>query len=235
VSDARAAFYARTGSKWDDLVSLLHVPYTLWHLSYVVVGAALASTVDWLILSGTLAAFAVGLGIGAHALDEVKSRPLSTGLTDRVLWMIGIGAMVVATGIAVIGSFQVSPWVMAWGVVGVLLAVGYALEWPVIHTDLGFGLAWGAFPLVVGFWAQTQALSASVVVAAAAATLLSLAQRALSTPARYVRRRTRDSVVEFDGAERWDRGELLQTWERPLRLLAWAMVALALGLISTHL
>jgi hypothetical protein len=41
--------------------------------------------------------------------------------------------------------------------------------------------------------------------------------------------------VEFDGAERWDRGELLQTWERPLRLLAWAMVALALGLISTHL
>ncbi|HSO49122.1 MAG TPA: hypothetical protein VLS86_01130 [Acidimicrobiia bacterium] len=235
MSDGRPAFYARPGSSWDDLVSLLHVPYTLWHLSYVVIGAALAPTVDWLILSGTLAAFAVGLGIGAHALDEVKSRPLSTGLTDRVLWLIGIGAMVVATGIAVVGSFQVSPWVMAWGVVGVFLAVGYALEWPVIHTDLGFGLAWGAFPVVVGYWAQTQAISVSVVVAAAAATLLSLAQRALSTPARFVRRRTRESVVEFDGEVRWDRAELLQTWERPLRLLAWAMVALALGLISTHL
>lgn len=235
MSDGRAAFYTRTGSKWDDLISLLHVPYTLWHLSYVVVGAALAPTVDWLILSGTLAAFAVGLGIGAHALDEVKSRPLSTGLTDRALWLIGIGAMAVAIGIAVVGSFQVSPWVMAWGVVGVLLAVGYALEWPVIHTDLGFGLAWGAFPLLVGYWAQTQAISTSVVMAAAAATLLSLAQRALSTPARYVRRRTRESVVEFDGGVRWDRAELLHTWERPLRLLAWAMVALALGLISTHL
>jgi hypothetical protein len=78
-------------------------------------------------------------------------------------------------------------------------------------------------------------MSASVVVVAAAATLLSLAQRALSTPARHVRRRTRESVVEFDGGVRWDRAELLQTWERPLRLLAWAMVALALGLISTHL
>jgi hypothetical protein len=234
VSDG-PAFYARTGSKWDDLVSLLHVPYTLWHLSYVVIGAALAPTVDWLILSGTLAAFAVGLGIGAHALDEVESRPLSTGLSDRVLWMIGIGAMLLATGIAVVGSFQVSPWVMAWGVVGVFLAVGYALEWPVIHTDLGFGLAWGAFPVVVGYWAQTQAISVSLVVAAAAATLLSLAQRALSTPARFVRRRTRESVVEFDGEVRWDRAELLQTWERPLRLLAWAMVALAIGLISTHL
>jgi len=235
VSDQLAAFYARTGSRWHDLGSILHVPYTLWHLSYVVIGAALAPTLDWMILSGTIAAFALGLGIGAHALDEVKSRPLGTGLSDRALWMIGTGAMVMSAGVAVAGALVVSPWVALWGAAGIVLAVGYALEWPIVHTDIGFAVAWGAFPVFVGYWAQTQAISSAVVIIAGATTLLSLAQRALSTPARFVRRHTRNSVVEFDENRRWDRGGLLRTWEQPLRLLAWTIGAFALGLLSTHL
>jgi hypothetical protein len=230
----RPAFYAPTGSVVGDIVSLLHVPYTLWHLSYVPIGAALAPALDWVILAGTLVAFTFGLGIGAHALDEVKSRPLGTRLSDRALWSLGIGAMAVSLGIAVIGAYVVSPWIIAWGVAGVLLAVGYALEWPILHTDLGFGLAWGAFPVLVGYWAQTQTITGAVVVVAGVATLLSLAQRALSTPARFLRRRTREAMVSFDGDRQWDRAQLLQTWEKPLRLLTWTTVALAVGLILTH-
>lgn len=228
------AFYARTGSTGRDLVALLHIPYTSWHLSYVVIGASLAMTLDWAILGGTVAAFAIGLGVGAHALDEVQSRPLSTGLSDAALWTLGIGAMTVSLGVAVMGAFVVSPWVAVWGVAGVLLAVGYALEWPVIHTDLGFGVAWGAFPVVVGYWAQTRTVTGSVLIVAAAATLLSLAQRALSTPARFVRRRTEEARAEFDRDRQWDRAELLASWERPLRLLAWTSVALAVGLLAAH-
>lgn len=231
----RPAFYAPTGSVVGDLVSLLHIPYTLWHLSYVAIGAALAPTLDWRTLVGTLAAFAVGLGIGAHALDEVKSRPLGTGLTNRALWSLGLGAMAVSLAIAVIGAVVVSPWVLAWGVAGVLLAVGYAREWPVLHTDLGFGLAWGAFPFLVGYWAQAQAISGAVIIVAGVATLLSLAQRALSTPARFVRRHTKEAGASFDGDRQWDRMELLQTWEKPLRLLTWTTVALAIGLLLTHI
>jgi len=234
VSERRPAFYAPTGSVVGDVVSLLHVPYTLWHLSYIPIGAALASTLDLVVLAGTLAAFVFGLGIGAHALDEVKSRPLGTRLSDRALWSLGIGAMAVSMGIALVGGFVVSPWVPLWAAAGILLAVGYALEWPVLHTDLGFGLAWGAFPLLVGYWAQTGAVTLPVVVMAGAATLLSLAQRALSTPARFVRRRTGDAVTHFDGDRQWDRVELLHTWEKPLRLLTWTALALALGLILTH-
>ncbi|HYJ23963.1 MAG TPA: hypothetical protein VE027_03080 [Acidimicrobiia bacterium] len=234
MSDRRPAFYAPTGSLTGDFVSLLHAPYTLWHLSYVPIGAALAAELDWFILGGTLVAFAVGLGVGAHALDEVKSRPLGTRISDRALWSVGIGAMLVSLAIAVIGSFVVSPWVLLWAIAGIFLAVGYALEWPFLHSDVGFGLAWGAFPLLVGYWAQTMTITLPVIVMAAMACLLSLAQRALSTPARFVRRRTGEAVTVFDGERSWDRGQLLQTWEKPLRLLTWTTVTLAIGLLLTH-
>ncbi len=224
------AFYARTGSPGRDLMSLLHLPYTLWHLSYVAIGAAVAVTMDWGVLGGTLAAFAIGLGIGAHALDEVKSRPLGTGLSDRFLWWLGAGAMFVSLVIAGIGAVVVSPWVIAWAALGVTLAIGYALEWPLVHTDLGFGLAWGAFPVIVGYWAQSLPLGWPILVVAAAAALLSLAQRALSTPARFVRRRTTEAMARFDDGE-WDRLDLLRTWEKPLRLLTWTTVTLAVGLL----
>ena len=231
----RPAFYAPTGSRRGDFVSLLHIPYTLWHLSYVAIGAALAPELDWRILAGTLTAVGIGLGIGAHALDEVKSRPLRTGFSDLALWLIGLGAMAATLVIAALGAAEVSPWVYAWATAGVLLAMGYAQEWPVIHTDLGFAVAWGAFPALVGYWAQTREVSFPVVIVAVAAVLLSLAQRALSSPARFVRRRTTESVVSFDDDRRWGRGELLKSWETPLRLLTWTTVAIAVGLLSTHL
>lgn len=231
----RPAFYAPTGSRRGDFVSLLHIPYTLWHLAYVSIGAALAPELDWRVFAGTIAAFGIGLGIGAHALDEVKSRPLGTGFSDRTLWLLGYGAMGVTFAIAAVGASEVSPWVYAWAAAGVLLAVGYALEWPAVHTDLGFALAWGAFPVVVGYWAQTRELSLSVVVVSMAAVLLSLAQRTLSTPARFVRRSTTASIVSFDDDRNWSREQLLATWEMPLRLLTWATVAVAIGLLTIHM
>jgi hypothetical protein len=231
----RPAFYAPTGSPWGDFVSLLHIPYTLWHLAYVSIGAALVPEIDWRILSGTLLAFAIGLGIGAHALDEVKSRPLTTGFSDRSLWLMGMGAMAATVAIAIVGAFELSPWVLAWAAAGVLLAVGYALEWPIVHTDLGFAVSWGAFPVVVGHWAQTETISIPVAIVAAAVVWLSLAQRALSTPARFVRRHTTESAANFDGDRSWSRSDLLATWETPLRLLTWTTVAFAIGMLATHI
>ena len=40
--EQRPAFYALATGGWRDYVTLLHPPYTLWHLSYVAIGAALA-------------------------------------------------------------------------------------------------------------------------------------------------------------------------------------------------
>jgi hypothetical protein len=122
---------------------------------------------------------------------------------------------------------------------GIGLAAGYALERPRwIHTDLGFGLAWGGFPILVGYFGQSGTVGVEAVVAAGAATLVSLTQRALSTPARLIRRQTTEAEVRLrtgEDTERWDEERLLDTWEKPLRLLAWAMVALAAGLLIGRL
>ena len=39
-SEPRPAFYALRPGGWRDLVTVLHPPYTLWHVSYVAIGAA---------------------------------------------------------------------------------------------------------------------------------------------------------------------------------------------------
>ena len=40
MSEDRPAFYALAPGGWRDWWTLLHPPYTLWHLSYVALGAA---------------------------------------------------------------------------------------------------------------------------------------------------------------------------------------------------
>lgn len=235
LPSSQPAFYAHTGDLPGDLIALLHPPYTAWHLSYVVYGAVLAPGLDWLALAGTLLAFLFGTGIAAHALDEWHGHPLGTRLSNgMLLWIAGLG-IAGGGGAALIGALALSPWVLAWAAAGTLLMMGYTLEWHrALHSDAGFALTWGAFPVLVGYWAQAGRIDIAAVFVALAATLLSLAQRTLSTQARFVRRKTLDATVHFGqpaGLGDWRRERLLDTWERPLKLLAGAVVMLATGLL----
>ena len=230
------AFYAHPGGPLRDLLAILHPPYTAWHLSYVAIGSALAPEVEWLRLAGTLAAFLLGLGLAAHALDEWQGRPLGTGLPDRVLLGLAVAGFGGALAVAGLGTLVISIWVLPWAIVGIALAAAYALEWPeLLRSDLGFAASWGAFPMLVGFWSQSESLNGEILLAALAATALSLAQRKLSAPARYVRRTTHSASVEFDDEHRWSREQLLGTWELPLKLLAAAVVLLAGALLLRHI
>ena len=229
------AYYARPGTAAGDMLAILHPPYTAWHLSFVAMGAALAPSIDMQRLWGTLVAFFLGTGVAAHALDELKGRPLRTRLSNEALRALGVSGLAGALVVAALGASVISPWVWLWAGVGSLLATGYALERPGwLHTTTGFALAWGGFPALVGFWAQTETISLSALLLAAAASLVSAAQRVLSTPARHVRRRVERAEMRLervDAVEVWDEARILSTWERPLRLLAWSMVVLAAGLV----
>lgn len=235
VTASRPSFYARTGRPLDDLVALLHLPYTAWNLAYVAIGAALAPAIDGLRLGGTLLAFFFGLGIGAHALDELHDRPLSTGLSRRTLSALGWGGLAAGGAVAVAGAVVISPVVLGWGAVGVVLAAAYSLEWSRwVHSDLGFAVSWAAFPVLVGYWAQTESIGPAAVVVAAGATAFALAQRRLSTPARHLRRRV-DAAQARIGDESWDKEQLLATWEGPLRSMAAGHVVVAVGLLMSRM
>src|SRR6516225_8987803 len=104
----RPAFYALAPGGWRDLVTLLHPPYTAWHLSYVAIGAAMAPTLYAGRLAAALAAFFLAVGIAAHALDELHGRPLQTGLSDRMLIALAGLSLAGATAIGVYGAVTVS-------------------------------------------------------------------------------------------------------------------------------
>lgn len=244
MSDApapTAAFYARGGSRAADWLTVLHPPYTAWHLAYVAIGAALAPRVDWAVCWLSLAAFLLAVGIAAHALDEWNGRPLRTGIGAPALWTAALVSLAgaVALGVAVLhhSGLVLVPFIA----VGVLLVLGYNLELfgGALHTDLGFALAWGGFPLAVGYVAQgppwTFAGTVALVAGVLAATALSAAQRRLSTPARALRRKAiavTGSIEFADGEVRpVDRDALLDPLDGALKLLSAVVPMLAAALL----
>jgi hypothetical protein len=234
------AFYAAPGvsrRQLRDWWLLLHPPYTLWHLSYVAIGACLAPTLDGGRLVVTLLAFFLAVGIGAHALDELHGRPLRTSIPS---WLLA-GAAAVSLGLAVLigllGITRVGFGLAIFIVAGVVLAVGYNLELVGgrLHNDATFAAAWGAFPFLTGYYAQASRLTLPALVGAGAAYGLSSAQRHLSTPARQLRRRVASvdgtMVMEDGHREPIDVVRLLSPLERALQAMAWSMVALAVALV----
>ncbi|MGH3023421.1 MAG: hypothetical protein ACRDNI_07175 [Gaiellaceae bacterium] len=234
----RPAFYALAPGGWRDYVTLLHVPYTAWHLSYVAIGAALTPAFAWSRFLPTLAAFFLAVGIGAHALDELNGRPLATRIPERMLLALAALSIGGAVAIGVLGAVTVDPWLALFVVVGGFVVVAYNLELAGgrFHGDLWFALAWGAFPLATAYFAVAERLDAVVLAGAAFAFLLSRAQRQLSTPVRDVRRRVSSvegRVERSDGhSEPVTTELLLRGKEAALRSLAATSVALAVALVT---
>ena len=229
MTETRPAFYALAPGGWRDYVTLLHPPYTLWHLGYVAIGAALAPRVEWLRLAETLVAFFLALGIGAHALDELRGRPLRTQIPSRTLVALAVMSIAGAAAIGIVVALQTNVWILAFVAAGVFLVVAYNLELAGgrFHGDWWFAVAWGAFPLATAYFAQRGRIDGTAVAASAFAALLSYAQRLLSTHARSVRRETHRADPQAAEA-------LTRPAELTLRALAAAVVALAVALLLRH-
>jgi hypothetical protein len=219
----RPAFYALETGGWRDYVTLLHLPYTAWHLSYVAIGAGLAPELDTKRLVAGLAAFLLALGIGAHALDELRGRPLRTEIPTAVLWALALGSIGGAVAIGVASALAWTPWLLVFVAVGAFLVFAYNLELfgGIFHTDLWFGLAWGAFPLLTGYFVMAEELRLEALLAAGFAVATSLAQRALSTQVRGVRRGRIEEPLAG-----------IAPLETALRAMTFAVVALAAALLA---
>jgi hypothetical protein len=220
----RPAFYALAPGGWRDYVTLLHPPYTAWHLSYVVLGAALAPHWRPGILGLALAAFFLGMGVGAHALDELQGRPLQTRIGRRMLLLLASVSLLGAAAIGVGVALHTSRWLLVFVGVGTFVAVAYNLELfgGRFHGTLWFALGWGALPVLATYCACAETIRGEAVAAAVFAAIVSWTQRLLSTPVRIQRRQ--EGALQPDG----------QRAELALRLLSAAMVALAVALVLTR-
>jgi hypothetical protein len=179
--------------------------------------------------------------VAAHALDELKGRPLQTRLTDGTLIGLATVGLGGAVAIGVTGAIVVSPLLIGLVIAGAFLALAYNLELfgGRFHNDTWFALAWGGFPALTGYFANALTITPAGLLIAAACCLTSVAQRRLSTPVRDLRRRT--TVVEGtqhfnDGhAEALDAQRLAQPLEGALRALGLAHVLLVIGLIAARI
>lgn len=240
-AEARPAFYALQRGGWRDYVTLLHVPYTAWHLSYVVIGCALAPTLHTDRLVAAVAAFFLALGVAAHALDELRGRPLGTAIPRVVLVALGAVSLLGAVAIGIVAALAWTPWLLVFVAVGAFLVPAYNLELfgGRLHSDVWFGLDWGAFPVLTGYLVSAERLDPEAVFAAVAALFLSLAQRHLSTQVRTVRRRVErieGTIAYRDGSTaRLSHASLLAAPELALRALTLATIAVAVALVATHI
>jgi hypothetical protein len=237
----RPAYYAARPGGWRDWWTLLHPPYTAWHLSYVVIGAALAPRVQTSRLIASVLAFFLAVGLAAHALDELRGRPLRTRIPAPALVAVVVVGLAGALALGVAGVFRVGWTLIPFMVVGPVLVIAYNAELydGAMHTDFGFAAAWGAFPVLTGYVAQAGSLAVAPVLAAAGAFALSSAQRGLSTPARNIRRR----AVRVEGSMTFGDGRivpitadgLLRPLELALRASSWAIVLLAAAMAVARL
>jgi len=233
----RPAFYALAPGGWRDYVTLLHPPYTLWHLSYVAIGAGLAPHFKADVLGFALLAFFLGMGVGAHALDELNGRPLKTRIGDTALVALAVTSLAGAAAVGVAVALRTNLWLLAFVGAGTFIAVAYNLELfgGLVHGDPWFSLAWGAFPVLATYFATAETIRVEAVLGAAFAALLSHAQRRLSTPVRLVRRRAREvtgTIELIDGSTIPITPETLTAEsERALRALSIATVCIALALV----
>jgi len=234
---ARPAFYALRPGGWRDYVTLLHPPYTLWHLSYIAIGAALAPAMKWGLLGWTVLAFLLAMGVGAHALDELHGRPLGTRIPASVLAGLAVASIAAACAIGIVVAARTTLWLLPFVAFGAFVVAAYNLELfgGLFHSDVWFAAAWGAFPVLTAYFASAERLRLAAVAAAAFGFLSSYAQRRLSTQVRLVRRRVESMAGEArlaDGVSLPIDGDLLaRAPEIALEALAAAMALLAGALL----
>ena len=237
---SRPSFYALQPGGARDYWTLLHPPYTLWHLSFVALGACVVDTLEPRYLVMALVAFFLAVGIAAHALDELHGRPLRTQIPRSVLISLAVIGVVGALAIGLYGASIVSWWGLVFIGIGGFLVPAYNLEWfgGRFHTDLWFAVMWGGFPALAGGFSQTGRIDVPIVLISAGCGYVAAAQRRLSTPVRSLRRRATavTGQISYDDGTQvpLDAAAMTQAPEGALRLLWIAMVLLAVGLVITR-
>ena len=188
-SSARPSTRCAPGG-WRDLVTLLHPPYTAWHLSYVALGAVAAPQLHAdRLLGGARRLLPRGRRGGARARRAARPAAADAAVRPRARrarrgrrWPARSRSASRAWSSS---RRRLAPFVVA----GAFLVLAYNLELfgGRFHTDFWFAAAWGAFPALTGYWVN--ALGSSVA-----------ARRRRSSPSRLLRAERRAAAALHAGA-----------------------------------
>lgn len=177
------AWYAQTGSKTRELFTIMHLPYTSMVLSYILIGASLSPSIYLTRLILTLVAYFLGLGISAHALNELHARhwgkELNKGELEILFAVPLVGAILIGFyGMNVLyessGTPLASLVLLSFMALETFFVFAYNTNFSGgrFHSDLAFALSWGALPTIISYYvnALTITLPAVLISSAMAAT-----------------------------------------------------------------
>jgi hypothetical protein len=230
-------WYAGSDSLLGEFWTMLHLPYTLMVLSFVAIGAALSPRISWLLLAGTILAYFLGLGVGAHFLDQVPgmgSRYVRHW-TTRALWVCGSLALGVAVAIGVAGAlWYVGYPLLLLVAVQATCALGYPLaRWfgGALHRDSVFALSWGSLPFLTSYYAQSGAIDLQSVLVAIVFGGVAILEIRLSRASRRLRAQAR-SLSPFSPASAESASYPFQGFDRALQILSAGTIVIAVGLFA---
>jgi hypothetical protein len=217
-------------------------------LSYVVIGAALSPTIYPTRLILTLLAYFLGLGLSAHALNEIHARHWGTALGKGELEMLFIvpligGLAVGAYGVAVLREVSGGP--LAPVVLSVFIGletfflVGYNTNilGGRLHATTSFAFSWAALPVLISYYVNALTLTPAVILMALTMATTAGIEINLSRWCKDFRRGS--SVVEIRFADNTNRrtstAELIANPERSLKLIVATVDILGVALITYRL
>ncbi|MFH1486817.1 MAG: hypothetical protein ABIH46_12170 [Chloroflexota bacterium] len=216
----------------------LHWPYSLLHLSFVVMGFGLAPTLHLERSLAVLIVFFLAMGVGAHALDLLTGDPLKLSIPRKQLQVAATVTIWAAAAIGVYYTVTLGLW-WYFGLVGfgVFVVVAYNLELfrGFFHTDHWFAFSWGAFPFICGYLINHGTITTELVLGAIFCYAISRLQRILSTRARLVRRRVPQVqgwyLLDGEPSQKITRDWLIEPSEKALMWLCLAVPILAVLLV----
>lgn len=195
-------WYQKQGSAWADFWTMLHLPYTLMCISFLVIGFGIERVSRWDIFILTVIAYFLGLGIASHSFDQLSGMGSSyvQHISQKNLMLIGMVSVTTAVFIGVNIMFHLKAWNILW-----MIPIQTFFVWAypvskfmkgVFHSDFWFAVSFGFIPVMVGYYINTLTLNPIFIGWAVVAFIISLIEITLS---RYVRaiRRTTNPLNEY--------------------------------------
>jgi len=245
---ARGAWYAQGGSRLRELYTIMHLPYTSMVLSYTLIGAALSPTIYPNRVALTLVAYFLGLGLSAHALNELHANHWTEALGKRELTILFALPLVAAIGIgtyAMVDLYALSNSVVPpMGLLGFIVLESFFLFayntdafGGIFHSDLSFAFSWAALPTVIGYYVNALTITSVAVLVALAMAATAGIEINLSRWCKDFRRKSPLTDMRFqDGTQQaMNTLQLLARPERALKLIVIAVDLIAIGLIVYRL